>query len=160
MGTEENYDDIIAMERPWPERTLHNHPKMALQDRAKIFAPFAALRGHSERLGEEDVKLRRCHRAELSEEEAEILSDKLMQVKKGMTVTIVFFQPDVDGGDIGYDVTITGTVSSVDSVYRILKVNAGRKTEKGSIDEVIRFDDLLDVTGEGIVDIDAFLSLE
>lgn len=154
MGTDGNYDDIIAMERPWPERTLQNHPKMALQDRAKIFAPFAALRGHSERLGEEDTKLWRCHRVELSEEEAKILSDKLIQVKKGMAVDIDCFQPETDGGDWGYIVTITGTVSSIDSVYRILKVNTGRKTEKGSVDEVIRFDDLLNVTGEDIVDVD------
>lgn len=156
MGTEENYDDIISMERPWPERTLQKHPKMALQDRAKIFAPFAALRGHSERLGEEDVKLRRCHRTELSDEEAEILSDKLMQVKKGMTVTVVYFQPDTDAGDWGYIVTITGVVSSVDSVYRVLNVNTGRRNEKGPIDEVIRFNDLLDVNGEGIAGINGF----
>ncbi len=154
MGTEENYDDIIAMERPWPERTLQNHPKMALQDRAKIFAPFAALRGHSERLGEEDTKLWRCHRVELSDEEAEILSGKLIQVKKGMTVAIIYFQPETDEGDWGYIVTIKGTVSSIDSVYRILKVNTGRKNEKGSVDEVIRLDDLLDVAGEDIVDAD------
>ncbi len=66
MDRDDNYEDIIDMERPWPLDTLRKHPKMSPQDRAKIFAPFAALRGHSERLGEEDVKLMRSKRTERS----------------------------------------------------------------------------------------------
>ncbi len=166
MDRNDNFDDIIDMERPWPRDTLRKHPKMSPQDRAKIFAPFAALRGHSERLGEEDVKLLRSKRTELSEEEAEILSDKLLQVKKGMTVTVVYFQPDNANGDVGFDVTATGVVNSIDPVYRILKINTGRTNpkngtfEKGSVDDVIRFDDLLDVSGPDIVDIDKYLGIE
>ena len=160
VDRDDNYEDIIDMPRPWPMDTLRKHPKMSPQDRAKIFAPFAALRGHSERLGEEDVKLMRSKRTELSEEEAEILSDKLLQVRKGMTVTVVYFSPDSANGDVGYDVTATGVVTNVDVVYRTLKINTGRTNEKGPVDDVIRFDDLLDVTGEGIVDIDSFLGIE
>ena len=160
MDRNDNFDDIIDMERPWPRDMLRKHPKMSPQDRAKIFAPFAALRGHSERLGEEDVKLMRSKRTELSEDEAEILSDKLLQVKKGMTVTVVYFQPDNENGDVGFDVTATGTVTSVDVVYRSLKINTGRTNEKGPVDEIIKFDDLLDVSGKDIVDIDAFLGIE
>ena len=36
----DNYDDIINMDRPASKRQ-----KMPIDDRAKIFAPFAALRG-------------------------------------------------------------------------------------------------------------------
>lgn len=160
MDRNDNFDEIIDMERPWPQDTLRKHPKMSPQDRAKIFAPFAALRGHSERLGEEDVKLMRSKRTELSEDEAAMLSDKLLQVKKGMTVTVVYFQPDSENGEIGYDVTATGTVTNVDAVYRILKINTGRTNEKGPVDEVIKFDDLLDVSGSEIVDIDKYLGIE
>lgn len=171
MDRNDNYEDIIDLPRPWPMDILRKHPKMSPQDRAKIFAPFAALRGHSERLGEEDVKLMWSKRTELSEEEAEILSDKLLQVKKSMTVTVVYFQPDSasvgsKSGDVGYDVTATGVVKEVDVVYRALKVNTGRGNpksgthEKPPVDDVIKFDDLLDVSGEGIVDIDSFLGIE
>lgn len=37
------YDDIIHLSRPESA-----HPKMRRQDRAKLFAPFAALSGHEE----------------------------------------------------------------------------------------------------------------
>ncbi len=56
MDRKDNFDEIIDMDRPWQPETLKKHPKMSPQDRAKIFAPFAALRGHSERLGEEAGK--------------------------------------------------------------------------------------------------------
>ncbi len=61
---------------------------------------------------------------------------------------------------MGYDVTATGTVTSIDVVYRTLKINTGRTNEKGPVDEVIKFDDLLDVSGDGIVGIDEFLGIE
>lgn len=48
------YSDIIDKERP-----VHNgddfeakHPRMPREARAKIFAPFAALKGHNEALEE------------------------------------------------------------------------------------------------------------
>ncbi len=160
MDRNDNFDEIIDMERPWPPETVKKHSKMSPQDRAKIFAPFAALRGHSERLGEEDVKLMRSSRTELSEEEAEMLSDKLLQVKKGMTVTVVYFQPDSENGNVGYNVTATGVVSSIDAVYRVLKIDTGIASEKGSVDDVIRFDDLIDVKSSEIVDIDKYLEIE
>ena len=160
MDRNDNFDEIIDMERPWPPETVKKHPKMSPQDRAKIFAPFVALRGHSERLGEEDVKLMRSSRTELSEEEAEMLSGKLLQVKKGMTVTVVYFLPDSENGNVGYDVTVTGVVSSIDPVYRILRIDTGKTNEKGSVDDVIKFDDLLDVSGNDIVDIDKYLGIE
>ncbi|MCD7785703.1 MAG: hypothetical protein LUH18_09080 [Oscillospiraceae bacterium] len=160
MDRKDNFDEIIDMERPWTEETLKRHPKMSPQDRAKIFAPFAALRGHSERLGEEDVKLMRSKRTELSEDEAAMLSDKLLQVKKGMTVTVVYFLPDMEDGDIGYYTTVTGTVTNIDAVYRVLKIDAGIVSEKGTVDDAIKFDDLLDVSGSEIVDIDKYLGTE
>ena len=42
------YSDIIDMEYPLKNRDIIKHPPMSLQDRAKIFAPFAALKGHEE----------------------------------------------------------------------------------------------------------------
>lgn len=51
-GTVRNdYTDIIDL--PYPRDNwnfLMKHPRMSMEDRAKIFHPFAALRGHSEAL--------------------------------------------------------------------------------------------------------------
>ena len=44
------YADILDKSRPQTEESLRRHPRMPVQNRAKIFAPFAALRGYEERL--------------------------------------------------------------------------------------------------------------
>lgn len=147
MDRKDNFDEIIDMERPWTEETLKRHPKMSPQDRAKIFAPFAALRGHSERLGEEDVKLLRSERVELSEDDAVALSDKLSQIRKDMNVTVTYFQADEEGGDIGYYVTARGKVTSVDWIYRELRIDAEDTKELA-----IMVDDIFDIRGEEIID--------
>ncbi len=46
-----DYSDIIDL--PYPQNDwnfLIKHPRMNMEDRAKIFHPFAALRGHAEAL--------------------------------------------------------------------------------------------------------------
>ena len=42
--TAQKYGDIIEMERPQTEESLRKHPRMTLQNRAKIFSPFSPLR--------------------------------------------------------------------------------------------------------------------
>lgn len=42
--TTHKYDDVINMEYPFKDRDLSKHPGMSTADRAKIFAPFAALK--------------------------------------------------------------------------------------------------------------------
>ena len=46
-----DYSDIIDL--PYPRNDwnfMMKHPRMSMEDRAKIFHPFAALRGHAEAL--------------------------------------------------------------------------------------------------------------
>lgn len=53
LDTKEKYKDIIHAQRPpVPEK----HPRMTLLNRAKIFSPFAALRGYDEKIDEQNVK--------------------------------------------------------------------------------------------------------
>ena len=50
----ESYKDIIDKQRPvhdGDEFEAH-HPKMSIENRAKIFAPFAALKGYEEAIDE------------------------------------------------------------------------------------------------------------
>ena len=47
----DDYKDIINLPYPRDDwNFLMKHPRMSVTDRAKIFHPFAALRGHSEAL--------------------------------------------------------------------------------------------------------------
>lgn len=75
--TARKYADILHMERPQSEESLRKHPRMTLQNRAKIFSPFAALRGYDEQLAEEKQRTERVTKRILTEEEMSDLSDKL-----------------------------------------------------------------------------------
>ena len=47
----DDYSDIIDLPYPRDDwNFLMKHPRMNVEDRAKIFHPFAALRGHAEAL--------------------------------------------------------------------------------------------------------------
>lgn len=84
----------------------------------------------------------------------------MLQVKKGMEVTLVYFEADSPGGNIGYDISLSGTVAEIDAVYRVIKINTGVEGEKGEFVKTVKFDDLLHVSGPEIVDIDVFLGIE
>ena len=47
----QKYADILRMSRPEPPA---DHPRMSLQNRAKIFSPFAALRGYEEEIADQN----------------------------------------------------------------------------------------------------------
>ncbi len=51
--TAQKYGDILEMERPQTEESIRKHPRMTLQNRAKIFSPFSPLRGYDEQLAAE-----------------------------------------------------------------------------------------------------------
>jgi hypothetical protein len=52
-----DYSDIINLPYPRDDwNFLMKHPRMSMESRAKIFAPFAALRGHAEALDATAVK--------------------------------------------------------------------------------------------------------
>ena len=53
------YADIIGLERPQSEESLRRHPRMPLDNRAKIFSPFAAVRGYDEPIAKEMEALRK-----------------------------------------------------------------------------------------------------
>ena len=66
--TARKYADILHIERPQSEESLRKHPRMTLQNRAKIFSPFAALRGYDEQLAEEKRRTERVTKRILTEE--------------------------------------------------------------------------------------------
>ncbi len=55
-NAEKLYKDIIDLSRPDNEDVFIRYPRMPLSERAKIFRPFAALRGYEDRIAEEERK--------------------------------------------------------------------------------------------------------
>ena len=86
------------------------------------------------------------------------LSDRLMQVTKGMTITVRYFKEDTAHPEapahpeipaVGNYITLTGKADRIDPVFRTLQVG----------DTVVPFEDLVEVSGEGIMDIDVYLGI-
>lgn len=155
----QKYADILHLSRP---ELPVKHPRMALSNRAKIFSPFAALRGFDDEISSEGASKLLVKKVELSDEEKNTLSDKLLQVKKGMKVVVRYFVRSTEC--TGKYISLTGTVVMIDPVYRELKVvqDSDRKTvgiEKG-LPVVIPFDDIADFAGEGITSIEDYHGIE
>ena len=132
------YQDIYHMARPVPDR-----PRMPRQNRAKIFAPYHALKGFSEALHAKDTVYMR--RLELAEYAQERLDWKLRHLHRRDTVTVTWFQPKPgeSGQDIGQYLTATGTVERVDPIFHTLLL-AGER---------IPMDEIADLRGECLNDI-------
>ena len=123
--TAQKYGDIIEMERPQTEESLRKHPHMTLQNRAKIFSPFAALRGYDEQLAAEKQRTERVIKRILTEDEMSALSNRLMQVTQGMTITVRYFKEDTSYPEIpsvGNYITLTGKADRIDPVFRTLLI--------------------------------------
>lgn len=82
-------------------------------DRAKQFAPFAALTGYYDMILQREKIY--CERRERSDEENAELSQKMNMIKKGTIVKVTYYSQD------GY-LTKEGMVSQVDLAFRRLSV--------------------------------------
>lgn len=98
---------------------------MTPSERAKLFMPFDAMKGLTEALREREERHLRVEKRELSEEAAARLSANIGKVKRGDAVWVEYYRAF-------YEVTLQGTVSKIDTVYRYLVIG----------DERIYFDDL------------------
>ena len=155
----QKYADILRLSRPEPPV---KHPRMALSNRAKIFSPFAALRGFDDEISSEGASKLLVKKVELSDEEKDALSDKLLQVKKGMKVVVRYFVRTTE--NTGKYISMNGTVVMIDPVYRELKVMQDSDRKAVGIEKelpvIIPFDDIADFAGEGITSIEDYLGIE
>ena len=155
----QKYADILHHSRPEPPV---KHPRMALSNRAKIFSPFAALRGFDDEISSEGASKLLVKKVELSDEEKNTLSDKLLQVKKGMTVVVRYFVRATE--NTGKYMSLTGTVVMIDPVYRELRIMQDGTAKAIGIEKdlptIIPFDDIIELSGEGITSIEDYLGIE
>ena len=135
------YDDIIHLARP-----QSSHPKMRREDRAKLFAPFAALTGHDEAVHARDKVM--VPQTEMTGHSQDVLDRKLQRLQKGKMVTAVYFVPlkRIHGEVLGEYRTVTDQVEKLDVYERTLTL--GRVT--------IAFEELADLRGEGLEEDNAY----
>lgn len=100
--------------------------KMSIENRAKQFSPFAAIRGLQDALEKKERII--VEKIELSEEMAEELDRKMQQLEKGRIATVVYFAGD------NY-LKKTGIVARIDKSSQVLQI----------VDTKIDFEDILDI---------------
>lgn len=146
------YGNIIFQDRPVHDGDVFSrkHPKMSQLNRAKIFAPFAALVGFDERVRRKEINYVAKH--ELDADEEWELNHKLFRLycltansklarANMIRVPIVYFVVCADEENDAYQVkgqykTITGIVLKVDQTEQHITIRSGADTE------VIPFSDI------------------
>lgn len=139
------YDDIIHIEYPFNSSDIMKHPKMLIEDRAKIFAPFAALKGYEVAIAAKQKIV--VPRIELSEESKEYLDlqiGKVLQLlMKGEhpIITVVYFRKDrMNNEDGGEYIQFTGMVGKLEQTSRIIQI----------VEKKLRLDDIYSIEGEDL----------
>ena len=125
-----NYEDIRNHKR----YQLKHHTPMSLESRAAQFAPFAALVGYDEEIGE--AARSTDGREELSEDAIDALNQAFQKLleheKERPLVTVTYFQPDAkkDGGRY---MTYTGNFRFYDAEKRVMKFVDGMVIGVGQV---------------------------
>ena len=130
MNNTDRYDDIINL--PHPEPTTR--PRMAMENRAAQFSPFAALTGYDDATREEarlvDIK------QELSEDMKDMLDAKLavieQHIKEQPEISVTYFQPD-EKKTGGRYTTVSGKAKKLDRVERVIIMTDGTKILIGDV---------------------------
>lgn len=130
------YDDIINL----PHHVSGKHPRMSMQDRAAQFAPFAALRGHSDAIQEVcryvDAKI------ELTEDDKAAIDKYLQLLKSSLAqhpqVVVTYFVPDSRKAGGVYQV-MQGELKKVDEWNHCIVMTHGCS---------IAFEDILEISSD------------
>lgn len=135
-AVQKKYRDILYSSRP---ELPPGHPRMDINNRAKIFSPFAALRGYEEEIRSEGRDHLKGSRIELSNEEQGKLSEQLQKITKGMRVAIRYFED-------GFYENIEGVVLRIDPIEQVVCLQAA---EVGALEKdipiEIAFRDILQI---------------
>lgn len=130
------YRDMIHLSRP-----ISRHPKMSVENRAKLFTPFSALRGFDiEILTKEQDRLL-VSRVMLGTDQQELIRHRLNDLRSGQRVTVTHFAlvKELESIPLGEYVTQTGQVRRVDDFYQVLVLDSG----------VVAFEDIRDLVING-----------
>ena len=111
------YRDMIHLSRP-----ISRHPKMSVENRAKLFTPFSALRGFDIEILTTEQERLLVPQVMLSADQRGAIWHALNEMQKGDWVTVTYFQPvkSLDGQLLGEYAVSSGTVKKVDDVEQLL----------------------------------------
>lgn len=118
------YDDIIEVQYPFKD--IEKIRTMTIEERAKIFAPFSALKGHSEAIAAKQKIV--APKVELSEESAQQMDYSLMdidnQLKNGKhpIIKLIYFKQDVRLKDKGEYIELSGVVAKLNKELRWIQI--------------------------------------
>ncbi len=125
-----DYDDIIGL--PYPNEDWNfrmKHPRMSVENRAKIFSPFAALRGHSDSIADTAERHLNVNRDDLLEDGMSELEDSFALLVSALDagehpeVSVTFFVQGAESSEgVGTYETVVGVAKKVDSVTHVLFV--------------------------------------
>ena len=116
-----------------PHYELRYHPRMSRANRAAQFAPFDALTGYKEELGE--VRRQTTKRKVLLEDEHHILNHKLQSLDKNNFIQITYFVPDSNKLGGSYQ-KVEGQVKRIDEANKIIVLKDKKK---------IRLEQIIDI---------------
>lgn len=102
------------------------------KERARLYLPFDALKGLQEALREKERVI--VARKVLSREDIEEISRRLLQVKKGMMITIIYYH------DQQY-IQLEGIVSNIN--FQLLTITI--------VSTIVQFEDIIEITGIGLI---------
>lgn len=133
-----SYSDIIGLQRPVHNGDLFSrrHPKMTQLNRAKIFAPFAALAGFEDAVRSKEIQYVPRHIVDPEEvfELNQTLNDLYLATRTGVlarlnciTVKVEYFEVCTDTnndafGRLGLYYKTVGTLWKVDPVHQNIQV--------------------------------------
>ena len=92
------------------------HPRMSIEDRAKQFMPFKAVKGLDEAIMLKELEMERVDRIELTEESLAELDRQIHRLRKGTEVIVNHYVQ-------GHYQEARGEITAVDSVLRYIEVN-------------------------------------
>lgn len=154
------YLDTLQRGRPRHDSLSHfslKHPQMPCSRRAKIFAPFDALRGFNEAVASKEVDY--TVKPELSEEEKERLNEKLAvlnkltfnktaAIKNAPLVSATYYQPCTDELNDAYGAG--GTIKRINGICSKVDIQVTFTIAIG--DHVIPLEDVvsIDITTGGM----------
>lgn len=127
------YQDILYCSRP-----VSRHPKMSIENRAKLFTPFSALRGFDiEILTQEQDRLLVPQISLASDQEEEIYR-LLNGLHQGNWATVSYFIPvkTIGNQTLGEYTMVSGEVKRVDDVEQLL-VLEGASVPFGNIHSLV-----------------------
>lgn len=114
-----SYQDIIHLSRP-----LSKHPKMAVANRAKLFTPFAALRGFDIEIISQEQDWLLVPQITIADDQRETIWHSLNALQKDDWAIITRFTPvkTIENQVLGEYSVVSGPVVKVDDISQLLMV--------------------------------------